>query len=106
MGEDTYQAAIREAMEELGVDISNAPYIFVGSTTRYFENCPDILDVYIFEIDVELENVIIQKEEVNDAKWMTKEEILEIYNQGKFEITKFLLEVLNFGRKLNNPKKM
>ena len=35
MGEDTYHGAIREAKEELGIDISNAPYAFVGSTTRY-----------------------------------------------------------------------
>ena len=76
----------------------------MGSTTRYFKNCPDIVDVYIFELDVSIENVIIQKEEVNDVKWMTKEEIMEIYNQGNFETTKFILEVLNFDRKLNNPK--
>lgn len=100
MGENTYAAAIREVKEELGVDISNAPYAFVGSTTRYFKNCPDILDVYIFEFDIKLENIIIQKEEVNDAKWMTKEEILELYNQGNFETTKFIFEVLNFDRKL------
>ena len=104
MNEDTYQGAIREVKEELGVDISNAPYAFVGSTTRYFKNCPDIVDVYIFELDVSIENVVIQKEEVNDVKWMTKEEIMEIYNQGNFETTKFILEVLNFDRKLNNPK--
>lgn len=104
MDEDTYQGAIREVKEELGVDISNAPYAFVGSTTRYFKNCPDIVDVYIFELDVSIENVVIQKEEVNDVKWMTKEEIMEIYNQGNFETTKFILEVLNFDRKLNNPK--
>ena len=98
MNEDTYQGAIREVKEELGVDISNAPYAFVGSTTRYFKNCPDIVDVYIFELDVSIENVVIH------VKWMTKEEIMEIYNQGNFETTKFILEVLNFDRKLNNPK--
>ena len=102
--EDSKTSIIREVKEELGVDISNAPYAFVGSTTRYFKNCPDIVDVYIFELDVSIENVVIQKEEVNDVKWMTKEEIMEIYNQGNFETTIFILEVLNFDRKLNNPK--
>lgn len=101
MGENTYEGAIREVKEELGIDISNAPFAFVGSTTRYFENCPDILDVYIFELDLPIEEVIIQKEEVNDVKWASKEEILELYNKGKIETAKFIFEVLNFDRKLN-----
>lgn len=101
MGENTYEGAIREVKEELGIDISNAPFVFVGSTTRYFVNCPDIVDVYIFEFDIPIEEVFIQKEEVNDVKWATKEEILELYNDGKIETTKFILDVLNFDRKLN-----
>lgn len=101
MGENTYEGAIREVKEELGIDISNAQFAFVGSTTRYFVNCPDIVDVYIFEFDIPIEEVVIQKEEVNDVKWATKEEILELYNDGKIETTKFILDVLNFDRKLN-----
>lgn len=104
MGENTYQGAIREVREELGIDISNAPYSFVGSMTRYFKNCPDILDVYIFDMDILITNITIQKEEVNDYKWMTKEEILEIYNKGMLETTGFLLDVLNFDRELNYHK--
>ena len=64
MGEDTYQGAIREVKEELGIDVSNVPYAFVGTTTRYYKDCPDILDVYIFEIDISIEKVTFQKEEV------------------------------------------
>lgn len=104
MGENTYQGAIREAKEELGIDISNAPYAFVGSTTRYYKNCPDILDVYIFEINIPIEKITIQRQEVNDVKWATKDEILEIYNKGEFEATGFFMETLNFDRKLNNFK--
>ncbi len=89
MGENTYEGAIREAKEELTIDISNAPYAFVGTTTRYYENCPDILDVYLFEIDTPIDEITIQKEEVNDVKWATIEEILELYNKGKFEATGF-----------------
>ena len=89
MGENTYEGAIREAKEELAIDISNAPYAFVGTTTRYYENCPDILDVYLFKIDTPIDEITIQKEEVNDVKWATIEEILELYNKGKFEATGF-----------------
>lgn len=100
MGEDTYQGAIREVKEELGIDVSNVPYAFVGTTTRYYKNCPDILDVYIFEIDISIEKVTFQKEEVNDVKWATKDEILELYNSGKFEATGFFMDALNFEREL------
>ena len=89
MGENTYEGAIREAKEELTIDISNAPYAFVGTTTRYYENCPDIFDVYLFEIDTPIDEITIQKEEVKDDKWATIEEILELYNKGKFEATGF-----------------
>lgn len=100
MGEDTYQGAIREVKEELGIDVSNVPYAFVGTTTRYYKDCPDILDVYIFEIDIPIEKVTFQKEEVNDVKWATKDEILELYNSGKFEATGFFMDALNFEREL------
>ena len=100
MGEDTYQGAIREVKEELGIDVSNVPYAFVGTTTRYYKDCPDILDVYIFEIDISIEKVTFQKEEVNDVKWATKDEILELYNSGKFEATGFFMDALNFEREL------
>ena len=102
MGEDTYTGAIREVKEELGIDVSNAPFAFVGSTTRYYKNCPDILDVYIFELDNSIENIIIQKDEVNDVKWATKEEIIQLYNDGKFEATGFFKEALEFDRDLKN----
>lgn len=102
MGEDTYTGAIREVKEELGIDVSNAPFAFVGSTTRYYKNCPDILDVYIFELDISIENIIIQKDEVNDVKWATKEEIIQLYNDGEFEATGFFKEALEFDRDLKN----
>lgn len=104
MGESTFDGAIREAKEELGVDLSDSRYVFVGSTTRYYKNCPDILDVYLFEKDISIEDVEIQKEEVNDVKWATKDEIIELYNTGKFEATGFFMDALNFDRELCNPE--
>lgn len=41
---------------------------------------------------------------VADVKWATKEEILDIYNNGKFEATGFFIEALNFDRNLNFPE--
>ena len=103
-GDNAYFDGNKEGMErageELGIDVSNVPYAFVGTTTRYYKDCPDILDVYIFEIDISIEKVTFQKEEVNDVKWATKDEILELYNSGKFEATGFFMDALNFEREL------
>lgn len=35
---------------------------------------------------------------------MSKEEILDIYNEGMLETTGFLMDVLNFDRELNYHK--
>lgn len=82
MGENTYQGAIHEAKEELEINISDAHYDFVGSTTKYYKNCLDILNMYIFEISIQIEKITIQKQEVNDIKCSTNDKILKIYNKG------------------------
>lgn len=94
-GEDTYEAAIREAKEEMGVDISNFKYKFIGSAKRYYPNCPDILEVWLFYGDIDIGDVIIQGEEVNDVMWASKEKIMELYENGKFEATNYFEEVIN-----------
>ena len=82
MGENTYQGAIHEAKKELEINISDAHYDFVGSTTKYYKNCLDILNMYIFEISIQIEKITIQKQEVNDIKCSTNDKISKIYNKG------------------------
>ena len=95
MGETSIDAAIREAKEELGIDISKGQSKYIGSTLRYYPTCDDILEVWLFRInDADKQEIIIQKEEVNDAKWLSREEIRNLYNQGKFEANTFFDEVV------------
>ena len=101
-GESTYTAALREAEEELGINLQNAPFNLVGSIARQFENCPDILDVWLFNANFPLESVKIQEEEVQDVKWATKEEILKMYDNGEFEANAFFIETLNYCKEDNN----
>ena len=44
-----------------------------------------------------IENVKIQEEEVMDVKWATRQEIMDLYNNGKFEANAFFKEVINRG---------
>ncbi len=99
LGESSMEAALREVKEELGIDVDPKTGTFLGSTLRYYPDCPDILDVWLFESNVSLEEVKIQEEEVNDAMWVSKEEILELYQKGKFD-SNFGFQELIEGTKL------
>lgn len=94
-GEDSLTAAIREAKEETGIDLTGEQRIFVGSKNRYYKSLQDILDVWLFEYTGSNENVKIQEEEVNDYMWATSEEIIELDKQGKFKKNPFFEEVVS-----------
>lgn len=93
-GETTLDAAYREVYEELGINLKTKPKL-IGTVNRYYKNCPDILDVYLFECDVDIKDVVIQEEEVNQAKWKTSAEIKEMYQNNEFEANAFFEEALN-----------
>lgn len=93
--EDSIDAAIREVKEELGIEVDSKFSSFVGTTTRYYKGCPDILDVWIFESDATLEDIKIQEEEVNDVMWASVDEIKKLYKENKFEANAFFEQVLN-----------
>ena len=79
-GETAGEAATRELGEELGlrIDLSGArPHLTV--------NFPQGFDDYfLVEKDVELSELKLQYEEVQDAKWATKDEILAMIADGTF----------------------
>ena len=93
-GETSIEGALREAKEELNVNLNKEEAKLVGSGKRYYKGCPDILDVYLFEVDDSLLDIKIQEEEVNDYQWASKEEIKELYKNGKFEATLFFEEIV------------
>lgn len=88
-GESSISGVIREVKEELNVDLFPSQGQLIGSATRYYKGCPDILDVYLFEVDDSEFDIQIQKEEVNDYKWASSQEIKKMYDDGKFEATLF-----------------
>ena len=79
-GEDSRTAAMRELKEELGLDIdlSDIRPHFSINYDRGFD------DFYAIVEDVDIKNLKLQKEEVQDAKWATFEEVKEFYDNGQF----------------------
>ena len=79
--ENTYDAGIREVFEEVGIDLSHTKGKFITSFVR--TDYQDIVDVYEFNYDGEADLNKATTDEVIETKWVTKEEIENIFNEGK-----------------------
>lgn len=93
-GEDSIEAALREVKEELGITLDKESATFIGSTLREYPNCSDILDVWIFNSNIKINDIKMQ-DEVEDVMWASKETILNLYEESKFEANAFFKEVLD-----------
>lgn len=99
INENSKQAAIREVKEELGIDISKSEGTLIGRTRRYYANCPDILDVWLFKSNISLKEVVIQKEEVNDVMFASREKIKKLFDNGQFEANALFNRVVDIENK-------
>ena len=79
-GEDSIEAAERETLEEIGykINLSNErPYFTIN-----FEVGFD--DYYLVEKEIDIESLTLQYEEVKAVKWASREEVLQLIEEGKF----------------------
>lgn len=91
-GEDSLTAAIRETKEELGIDLNPDNGKLIHTNSRVWKNpsnfpfliSRDILDVYVFEQKVSLEDIVFQEDETCDAKFATSDEIIELIKNEEF----------------------
>jgi isopentenyldiphosphate isomerase len=80
-GEFGFEAGIREAKEELGVDVVKENMTFIGSVIS--TNIKgDIVDnhfneYYVVIQDLDESKLVLQEEEVSEVKWMDKEVIID-----------------------------
>lgn len=85
-GETSLQGAIREVKEEVGIDLEEKNGKMVFSKIREFHNGEkfnDIMDVWLFEYNGEVDLKKATTDEVNDFKWLKKEEIRKLYETKK-----------------------
>lgn len=80
-GEDSLAGAIREAKEEVGVDLREANGRVVFSKMR--RDFGDMVDVWLFDYNAEADLSRATTKEVAQSHWMTREEISALYEQGK-----------------------
>lgn len=79
-GEKSYQGAIREAKEEMGITLIQENVEFLLG----FKREHDFVDVFLAKDNTDISNVKIQEDEVSESRWVTIQELDQIINNGEF----------------------
>ena len=94
--ENSLEGMVAEIKEELGINVDSKELkLFKTIKTE-----DDFVDLYYLKKDININDIVIQKEEVEDVKWVTKDEINEMIKKGIFlpphiEFYNYLLEFKN-----------
>ena len=78
-GETPIEGIITEVKEELGLDFKETDFIL------YDSGCDgkDCYKMYYVNKDIDLNDIVIQKEELTEVKWFTMEELYNMVKTGK-----------------------
>lgn len=79
-GEESIDGAIREVKEELGISINENKIELLLS----FKRERGFVDVWLVKEDIDIDNIILQKDEVSEVKWVKIKELEELINSDKF----------------------
>lgn len=77
--ETSLEGAKREIKEELGIDVRDEEIEYLLS----FKREKGFVDVWLVKKDVSIDDVVIQKEEVVDVKWVSVKEAKELLEKGE-----------------------
>ena len=78
--EDSKTTILRELKEELGLTVNSDEIKYIGDILLGIP----IADVYYLEKDINLKDLKLQKEEVSEVSYMTKDEILNLIDNENF----------------------
>ena len=79
-GENSYTAANRELFEELGIPSNK----FSLKKLARIKRRNSLLDVWFINTDIEISKLRLQKSEVAEAKWVSRDELQAMINDGRF----------------------
>lgn len=81
-GETGLQGALREVKEELGIDLVTENGTLYKSFRRDMHQ--DFCDVWIFEHECDINDIVLQEDETCDAMWATKQTIRDMIADNRF----------------------
>lgn len=84
-GDDALSGAMRELEEELGITANKEDMCFIGS----FARINDFVEVFLLKSNVSIDDLTLQVDEVQDAKWITISDFEKLIEDGKASDTSF-----------------
>lgn len=97
-GDDSITAALREVEEEIGIKLKSCNGVMIKSIRRENGMNKSFKDVWLFEEDVNLEDVVHQENEVSDSMWASESDIKQMIKKGQFvNVFTYIENVFNFN---------
>ena len=84
-GEDSIIGTLTELKEELGITLNKEDLTFIGSFIRF----NDFVEIFVANINININDVKIAKDEVQDIKWATIDEYENMIEDGRAVPTSF-----------------
>ena len=82
-GDDGFITALKEVKEELGIDLDGDKLELVN--VKHFPG--EYVSVYYYKDNISLNDLVLQKEEVEEVYWLTNEEIDDLISKNLFRIS-------------------
>ncbi|MBO5477872.1 MAG: NUDIX domain-containing protein [Clostridia bacterium] len=91
-GQTSIDGMVTEIKEELGLNVRKEELELITTMKRKDK----FVDIYYLEKDVNIEKLYIQKEELTEVNWMTKNDVEAFYSAQKYKKThyKYFKEIL------------
>ena len=83
-GETSIQGAVREVREELGIRLDPEKGRLVRSLRS--DTMQDFYDAWMFDVDVDIDDIKMQEHEVTQVKWMDPDEIDRLWQDKKLHL--------------------
>ena len=77
-GESSLESALRELKEELGIEAKKEEFSFIGS----YKRINDFVEVWLCKKNIEVEDLVLEETEVQNAKWVDIEEFEHMIKDG------------------------
>ncbi|MDD4494625.1 MAG: GNAT family N-acetyltransferase [Eubacteriales bacterium] len=99
-GDSSLDAALRETKEELGLTLlPESGRLFHSYINKGFNGYTGFIDVWVFDCDCSLEDIVLQESETCDVMWASSDKIKEMIENSEFigrEIYPYLDRLLGY----------